>query len=287
MDLRIGLAIVVIAAVAGVAYLLMQNVAPPSAITTQSTTVPQATSSTSVLTTVSTISTATTTISQSSQQNSTPQTQNPTDIVVSNPVNLSQISQISKFRSCAGHDYSGYDVQGYNETQRSMKHYFTPNAQFHGSVGKIEEFAPYNGTVEYMQEEQTPVGKQVWIGYSSSGPQYGYTPPGLWNVVFFHMDPIAGLAVGSHVTAGELIGYANQTKPVNQTFDIAFEQYNGSNGVYHQVLDSIFNHMSPGVLAQYAAVGVNQSDIIIPKAYRDANPCNFNVYNPNDTVTLK
>ncbi|MGI0141675.1 MAG: alpha/beta hydrolase fold domain-containing protein [Candidatus Micrarchaeales archaeon] len=233
-----------------------------------------------------TATSATTPTNQSSSQStSTPQTQNPAYIVVADPVNISQVSQISKFRSCEGHDYSGYDVQGFQETQRSMKHYFTPKPQFAGSTSQIQEFAPFNGTIESIVNEQTPVGKQVWIGYTSTGPQGGYPPLGVWNAVFFHLNPLPGITAGSHVTAGQLIGYANQTAPI-QEFDIAFEEYNGSNGIYHQVLDSIFNHMSPQVLSQFAAHGINQSDMIYSKAYRDANPCNFNTFNPNDSVTL-
>lgn len=262
-----------------------------SGVTTQPTTTAAPTTSTypsgggQAGTVATTTSVASTTISQSQQPNSTSQPQVFTDFIVANPVNLSQISLISKFRSCMGHDYSGYDVQGYQETQRSMKHYFMPVQQLQGSVGKIQEYAPFNGTVQSIVTEQTPVGKQVWLGYTSSGPQGGYPAPNVWDAVFFHLDPIPGLAVGSHVTAGQLIGYANQTSPI-QEFDIALEEYNGTFGVYHQVLDSIFNHMSPQVLAQYSSVGINQGDIIISKAYRDANPCDFNVYNPNDSVTL-
>ncbi|MFI5412398.1 MAG: hypothetical protein ACHQX1_00725 [Candidatus Micrarchaeales archaeon] len=273
-------AIIVIVAI--VAVFVMNSGSKSSQITTSTTSMPTSTT-TSLQTTTTNIqntSTSTTTTVQNQQL------QNATDFIIANPVNLSQISQITKFRSCSGHDYSGYDTQGYLETNRSMKHYFYPNQQLHGSTGKIQEFAPFNGTVESITEEQTPVGKQVWIGYTSSGPQFGYPPIGVWNFVFLHMDPLPGITVGTHVTAGQLIGYANQTKPVNQTFDIALAQYNGSSGNYHQVLDSIFNHMSQQVLAQFTAVGVNQSNIIISKAYRDANPCNFNVYNPNDSVTL-
>ncbi|MDE1804726.1 MAG: hypothetical protein KGH59_03010 [Candidatus Micrarchaeota archaeon] len=286
----IGVAVVVLVLIGGIAYTAMNHVQPGKSATNVTPPIRNRTNTTTVTSSLQTTTQATTSIQStttiSSQQNSTLQTQNPTDFIVVNPVNLAQISQISKFRSCSGHDYSGYDVQGYPETQRSMKHYFYPTQQFHGTVGKIQEYAPFNGTIESMAEEQTPVGKQVWIGYTQSGPMFGFAPIGVWNAVFFHLDPIAGLSVGAHVTAGELIGYANQTAPVNQTFDIALEEYNGSNGNYHQVLDSIFNHMDSQVLSQYAAVGVTPNGIIIPKAYRDANPCNFNIYNPNDTVTL-
>ena len=43
--------------------------------------------------------------------------------ITANPFNLSQISAISKFRSCVGHDYSGLNANGKEETKRSMKHY--------------------------------------------------------------------------------------------------------------------------------------------------------------------
>ncbi|MDE1870131.1 MAG: alpha/beta hydrolase [Candidatus Micrarchaeota archaeon] len=221
----------------------------------------------------------------SSQTSSSQAPLNPADFIVATPVNLTQISQISKFRSCMGHDYSGYDVQGYQETQRSMKHYFIPLSQLVGTTSQIEEFAPFNGTVQSVVTEQTPVGKQVWIGYTQSGPQGGYPVPGIWNAVFFHLNPLPGITAGTHVSAGELIGYANLTAPI-QEFDIALEEYNGSVGTYHQVLDSIFNHMSGAVLANFSAHGVQASQMVIPKAYRDANPCNFNVFNPNDSVTL-
>ncbi|MDE1870136.1 MAG: hypothetical protein KGH71_04090 [Candidatus Micrarchaeota archaeon] len=50
-------------------------------------------------------------------------------------------------------------------------------------------------------------------------------------------------------------GYANLTSPI-QEFDIALTEYNGSAGVCHQALDSIFNHMSGPVLANFSAHGV-------------------------------
>lgn len=43
----------------------------------------------------------------------------------------------------------------------------------------------------------------------------------------------------------------------------------------NQVFDSIFNHMTAQVLAQYQTVGITPSNVIISKAYRDSNPCNY------------
>jgi len=43
-------------------------------------------------------------------------------------------------------------------------------------------------------------------------------------------------------------------------------------------LDSVFNHMSDGVLAQYQQKGVSQKEIVLSKEARDQNPC---VYREN------
>ncbi len=216
---------------------------------------------------------------------STNKTSNP-NFIVAVPANLSQIYQISKFRSCEGHNYSGYDTQGYFENNRSMKHYFTPLPQYNGSTDKVELFAPFNGTVTKMFAEHSGAGTQVWIADAvKNASSYGNPTPGIWNFVFFHTNPIGGLAVGSKVTSGELIGYDNMTPP-ERGFDIALQEYTGSNGNYNLELDSIFNHMSQQVLNSFIALGANQNNMIYSKAYRDANPCTAYNLNPNDTVTL-
>ncbi|MDE1857262.1 MAG: hypothetical protein KGH98_04260 [Candidatus Micrarchaeota archaeon] len=237
---------------------------------------------------------ATTTVPTASiTANSTSSSSQAESYIVAVPVNLSQVSAISKFRSCSGHDYSGYDINGSLEANRSMKHYFSPSGPYKYTTGKIEEFAPFNGTISNIQAEQTPIGHQVWVADATSNAteSFGgqtYPTPGLWNVIFFHMDLVSGLHVGSRVTAGQLIGYANQSMN-EQTFDIGLSKFilvNGSQMQGKQVIDSIFNHMTPQVLAQFAKYGVNQSDIVVAKAYRDANPCDFNMYHPDDWVNL-
>lgn len=218
----------------------------------------------------------TTNITSTNPTTSTGQAPNTYQFIVASPVNLSQISQISKFRSCVGHDYSGYDVNGSLETNRSMKHYFTPTAAYAFTTGRIEEFAPFNGTITSITAEHTPIGHQVWVADATNGATMaGYPTPGIWTAVFFHMDLVSGLQVGSAVKAGQLIGYANQSDH-EYTFDIALAKYSLSTNGFSQILDSIFNHMDAQVLSEFAKYGVNQSNIIISKAYRDANPCVFN-----------
>ena len=46
-------------------------------------------------------------------------------LILANPLDLTQIKLLSKFRSCVGHDYSGRNAKGEKETDRSMKHYIT------------------------------------------------------------------------------------------------------------------------------------------------------------------
>ena len=88
------------------------------------------------------------------------------------------VAEISKFRSCAGHHY-GYDemlvgLDFYEvetdptETNRSMKHYFSPLQSFResGSNNTLELHAPFDGTIYRVTaegHESGYVNKQVWI----------------------------------------------------------------------------------------------------------------------------
>ncbi|MDE1804727.1 MAG: hypothetical protein KGH59_03015 [Candidatus Micrarchaeota archaeon] len=196
--------------------------------------------------------------------------------ITSNPANLSQISQVSLFRSCAGHDFSGYDFNGVTESARSMKHYFAIPSSLVGASHAVQMFAPFNGTIVYDSKVlDYPNGDQVVLK-PDSDPAMG--------VELFHIDLLAGIAVGTHVGSGQLIGYKNASE--YSGFDVAYGPLNPSypcggrcQTPMENVWDSIFNHMTSGVLAQYAAVGITQDNAIASKEFRDANPCNY----PNET----
>ncbi|MBI2141793.1 hypothetical protein HYU16_05230 [Candidatus Woesearchaeota archaeon] len=174
--------------------------------------------------------------------------------IVANPLDLSQIERISKFRSCIGHDYSGLNKNGERETLRSMKHYVEPLQKLRaGNTVKI--FAPFDGKVSELLE--SPPGKQMFIS-ANAAPS--------WNFIFFHISQLPEVRQGSSVKAGQLVGYAHQEI---HNFDIGLKQF----GFRGQVFDSPFLHMSAAVLDEYAARGVNPENIIIPKAERDAEPC--------------
>lgn len=219
--------------------------------------------------------------------------------IVSNPLDLSQISAITKFRSCYGHDYSGKDAAGVMESNRSMKHYFRPVDSLSGSVGRVKVLSPFNGAIEAYQYDHDPRGKQLLLT----------SPTTDWTFIVFHIDLLSGLSVGSSVTAGQLLGYANIGN-AGGDFDMAVkkfpydynkmqslinsmtpdqqQQYFMSHSELMETFDSLFNHMSPQVLSQYTAKGATVDSLIVTPAYRDAHPCNFSPgsENPADWVKL-
>src|SRR3989344_2952764 len=120
-----------------------------------------------------------------------------TKLIVANPIDLSQILRISKFRSCVGHDYSGFNIDGEKESLRSMKHYVEPIQSLIGS-DKINIFAPFNGVIKEIHE--SPPGKQILISSEIDRS---------WNFIFFHVEPLSEIEEGTEVNAGQLIGHVS------------------------------------------------------------------------------
>lgn len=218
--------------------------------------------------------------------------------ITANPVDLSQISQVSKFRSCSGHDYSGVNAEGVLETNRSMKHYLAPASALARSVGKVKVFAPFDGSIRSIQDDGGR-GWQVWLTPASAES---------WVFVFFHTDVLPNFGEGVTFAAGTQIGYANLDQDAHD-FDIALKSFtpgaatpqnavsgqrdagrgrgDGSGGgpggsvkdprasLFTEVLDSPFLHVAPNVLDQFAAHGVTSDNVVISRAERDAKPCAF------------
>jgi len=177
--------------------------------------------------------------------------------ITSNPVDLSQINRISKFRSCIGHDYSGTNSEGQQESNRSMKHYVEPINSLAGTSGKLQVFAPFDGKITQAKSEGR--GQQVWISTSNG-----------WHFIFFHIDLLEQFSDGSSVNSGEHIGYANLLMGA-ANFDIGLKQF----GPGKQVFNSPFLYMDSTVLDEYLEKGLTPEDVIISKFERDSNPCNF------------
>lgn len=188
--------------------------------------------------------------------------------IVADPVDLSQIEDISKYRSCAGHDRSGYSFDRVLETTRSMKHYFYPVPAFQGTLDKVKVFAPFDGTVTTIFLEKDKVD-----GRPHNGNGITMSPDTDKNAFlgFGHVYFVHDFAVGDRVKAGDLLGYATLGDKDND-FDIDLM---GSQQGSSEILGSIFDHMDAKVLTDFAAVGATPENAIIPKAERDAAPCNF------------
>ncbi len=183
-------------------------------------------------------------------------------------IDLSKIYSISKFRSGAGHDFSGG-----GESCRSMKHYFTPEYDptveySKDSEGKglppkpdgktdIPIYSPVDGQIMGISEEHTPIGKQISIRPSKASQ---------FNVRLFHVYLLDSIGLGSKVTAGQQIGVIGK----NQGTDISV-QIGGM--PWNENFVSYFEVMPDSVFAAYIARGATaRSDFIFTKEYRDAHP---------------
>lgn len=213
------------------------------------------------------------------------------------PLDLSQIQGISKFRSCSGHDRAGYNFNKVLETDRSMKHYIYPAPEFQGTVDKIKMFAPFDGTVAMIQWV-SPDGTQVrsdWLhkdgvkdygkvqiaesgGRTNSGSDIDLFSTLDDNAVFGfrHVVFSRDFQIGDTVKAGEFIGYASVSEKEND-FDIDYvgRMYKPEDGKNIEVLDSMFNHMTPVVLAEFAKYGLTPENTSFTKDERDAKPCGY------------
>ncbi len=184
--------------------------------------------------------------------------------ILANPFDLAQISAISKFRSCVGHDYSGFNADGEKETQRSMKHYLNGIDSVAGYSDKVKVYAPFDGKIAYIDDdfasfEGKQRGQQIWLSGDSTGD---------WVFVFFHVDLLGPIKKGTEVKAGQHIGYANLENSPN--FDITLKKFGffGPN-----TIESPFLHMNQEVVEQYTNKGLRFEDLIISKSVRDSKLC--------------
>jgi len=180
---------------------------------------------------------------------------------------LEKISQISRFRSAAGHDYSDQF-----ESCRSMKHYYAPYDAYREN-NNIKVYSPVDGVIDSIMDEghgasEGLTNKQIRIR-SASYPEFIF--------VIFHTDLIsADIIAGKNVQAGELLGHARMYYPdlaeYAHDFDIAvwFWPEMGSPGTRYI---SFFETMTDARFNNYAARGVqSRSELIISKDARNADP---------------
>lgn len=178
-------------------------------------------------------------------------------IITSSPFDPAPVTTLSKFRSCAGHDYSGRNISGKPESQRSMKTYVdtsTPVTSAHA----ITAVAPFAGTVT-IAPTANDYGKQLTI-----------TSPKGWVFTYFHGDPT--VRVGAKVRAGQPViqlppaAVNSQEGQSTATFDMALMTVDGRR-------DNVFAHMAPAAAAPWAARGFTAESTTFTQAERDAAPC--------------
>lgn len=200
--------------------------------------------------------------------------------IVANFTELNKIEKISKYRSCAGHTTVPQDER---EMKRSMKHYFLVKSEYLGD-DTVDIYSPYDGFVANIREDRASgLEGEIWIVPKDT---FAILPPiGRWSFSIQHINIREGLKRGSEVKAGELIGHAAVAAENRKTFDVVYAKgslipKNIDNwiGPFND-LDSIFNHMSEKIFAQYQKKGItSKENIIINKEDRDKNPC---VYKDN------
>lgn len=231
------------------------------------------------------------------QNNSTTKDKNENEIgwpsldakyITAMPVDSTQIQSISKYRSCAGHDFSGYSFEQTSETNRSMKHYVYPVPVFQGTIDKVKMFAPFDGTVSKIDAESDQIGKSGKRPKTGNG--IAFTTPVDKNVgfEFSHIYFVEDFKVNDKVKAGELIGYAALGDKGND-FDIILT---GIESKQQPIFGSVFDHMTDEVLAEFAKYGITPENTKFTKEYRDANPCDYNNLTSsgrsnNDWIQLK
>ena len=207
----------------------------------------------------------------SSEQKQNIYESNDEKLITANPINLDQIGKISRFRSCEGHDYSGYNTNGELENLRSMKHYIYIKESLRSQANKenLKVFSPFDGTVtEIISKpnvavgETTVKGQQIFISADKNKE---------WQIVFFHIDLYSDIKVGTKLKAGQPIGTAANLKKKEQSFDIAFKKFGEK-----EIFDSIFNHMDDDLISEYASYGVTLNNAITSKEARDNKPCIVN-----------
>lgn len=195
------------------------------------------------------------------------------NFITASPVDLDQMSALSKYRSGAGHDSSGINVDGEVENPSSMKHYAVAKENYGGTTDQVKLFAPFDGTVARIGADKVTKGVGIYLAPSNS---IG------WFFAFGHVFPIDNLEVGATVKAGELVGYAHP-----ENFDAFDLQLIHSGNVSHWTgVDSFMLHLTPELVSEYARYGLTVENLVISKEWRDQHPLQgFNLNPEEDYVS--
>jgi hypothetical protein len=191
-------------------------------------------------------------------------------VIRANIVDVEEVAEISKFRSCAGHPYPRVDELS------SEKHYITLfDYCFDDPTRTIKLFALWDGTIEDLIQDIDPA-----IGWSILLSSSWYM------AVYMHVEYLDNITKGMKVKAGDWIGYADVPHPTltYTSFDICIHR----GRAYSDQTYSYFEMMPDSVFTEWSGRGLtDRTQVIISAAYRAANPCT--IYNSNhaeDWLTL-
>lgn len=225
-----------------------------------------------------------------------------TEVITSSPFNPSEIASITKFRSCAGHDFAEGSADGQilsadpqYEKFSSMKHYIHLVKQNAGDTTEV--FAPFDGVVIKVGADSgaQPSAKT----YANPGRDIDFVPYANPAITFTYAH-VYGISLkpGDTVTSGQKVAY-HEIQSINvghSSFDIAMSKF-GMAAMRAMATKrlSMMNYLSPSVADLLAKSGLVPENSIWSAAYRAANPCVFTgnlgffqgPENPADRVILK
>jgi len=213
--------------------------------------------------------------------------------ITSSFIDLSKIEEISKFRSGWGHNYS----DEYEYPNRSMKHYYVPSTQYrdgNGTDHDLKIFSPLSGTIIDIQKESHILSDGSFASYQIHISPDGYD---MFSVRLFHVNYLGSLGIGSHVSAGEWLGYADmrESHSTDIGIDLAYFETPPYPNPGHpaEFMDrglkfiSAFDVMTDSLFSIYQSGGIaNRSDLMFTKEYRDTHPVNWDYFYPDDWVQL-
>lgn len=189
-------------------------------------------------------------------------------------IDPSYLVAISKYRSNAGHSFS----DNYEAADRSLKNYFEPRTAYRGTRQALPVFAPATGTLASVTPESQVLGNG-----EHRGNQLSLTPDGFaaFEIRLFHVNLAAGLHAGSHVNAGDPLGYADLRESVDCDWAVGaawnatplFADPGQALKAPGYRLLSPFDCMDDANFANYAAYGLtDRNSLVVSLEDRAARP---------------
>ncbi len=178
------------------------------------------------------------------------------------PTDPAKVTAMSRFRSCAGHDYSGASLDGTRESNRSMKNYLYVSEPW-TNPNSISIRAPFAGTVYLAEEGDNPLGTWVRVVHRNG-----------WAFTAFHVDPAvkegqrvrAGAPLATFPPANARTAIPERLGEPEANFDFSLESLDGRYVPFTE-------YLTPAAAAPWSARGFTTQALTISRAERDAQPC--------------